>query len=249
MKIHLLSDLHLEFSGYTPARNDADVVVLAGDIHVKEKALEWIAASFPNNNIVYVLGNHEFYGAAHPKLIHNMKARAEALGIHILENDCVELGGVAFLGCTLWTDFSLLGDPRLYGQLCQGDMNDYRRIRRSPSYSKLRSIDTAMIHAESRRWLEQQLASLPSEQQRVVVSHHAPHPLSIAAERRQQPLACAYASDLSELLEQQRIDVWLHGHIHHTCDYQVHGVRVTSNPRGYGGEENPSFKEDWLLEI
>jgi len=34
MKIRVLSDLHLEFRDWVPPESDADVVVLAGDIHV-----------------------------------------------------------------------------------------------------------------------------------------------------------------------------------------------------------------------
>ena len=62
MKIRILSDLHLEFFEWTPPPVEADVVVLAGDIHVGVRGLEWAQARFPSTHIVYA-GNHEFYGA------------------------------------------------------------------------------------------------------------------------------------------------------------------------------------------
>jgi hypothetical protein len=38
-------------------------------------------------------------------------------------------------------------------------MNDYKRIRRDPAYSKLRSLDTYTMHGASVRWLEASLAA------------------------------------------------------------------------------------------
>jgi len=61
MKIRILSDLHLEFQQWSPPKADADVVVLAGDIDVGIRGVEWARRSFPSSPVVYVPGNHEFY--------------------------------------------------------------------------------------------------------------------------------------------------------------------------------------------
>ncbi len=55
MRIRILSDLHLEFQGLgsTP-RCEADIVVLAGDIHVGVHGIEWARRSFPLLPVVYV---------------------------------------------------------------------------------------------------------------------------------------------------------------------------------------------------
>ena len=42
MKIHILCDLHVEFGNFGPPVVGADVVVLAGDVHVKNRGLQWI---------------------------------------------------------------------------------------------------------------------------------------------------------------------------------------------------------------
>ena len=42
LKIHILSDLHVEFGNFAPPVVGADVVVLAGDVHVKDRGLQWI---------------------------------------------------------------------------------------------------------------------------------------------------------------------------------------------------------------
>jgi predicted phosphodiesterase len=42
LKIHILCDLHVEFGNFVPPAVCADVVVLAGDVHVKDRGLQWI---------------------------------------------------------------------------------------------------------------------------------------------------------------------------------------------------------------
>jgi len=61
MKIHVLSDLHLEFAPFMPPETDAGLVILAGDIHLSTHGLGWARTVFPDKEIVYVTGNHEFY--------------------------------------------------------------------------------------------------------------------------------------------------------------------------------------------
>lgn len=219
MKLQLLSDLHLEFADFTPQAGQADVIVLAGDIHTGTKALAWLQTLDLKQPIIYVLGNHEYYKHIYPKLLHTLKAQAPS-NLHILENETLELDGVIFHGTTLWTDFELLGNARLSGALCQQNMNDYKYIRREPSYSKMRSIDLAIIHNKSLRWLA---TSLNTHQNKtnIVITHHAPSLQSLPNKRRSDPLSPAYASSLDEFIKQHKIDYWLHGHLHHSNDYFI----------------------------
>jgi len=62
MKLHILSDLHTEFADFSPPETGADVVILAGDIGVGVGGVEWAARRFSKVPVVYVPGNHEFYG-------------------------------------------------------------------------------------------------------------------------------------------------------------------------------------------
>jgi hypothetical protein len=57
MKIRVLSDLHLEFWDWVPPKSDADIIVLAGDIHVGVRGVEWARRSFPMSPVVYVPEN------------------------------------------------------------------------------------------------------------------------------------------------------------------------------------------------
>ncbi|GAB1537707.1 hypothetical protein NUACC21_03600 [Scytonema sp. NUACC21] len=69
MKIQILSDLHLEFQPFHIPHTDADVFVLAGDINLGKKGVAWAVENIPSKPVIYVLGNHEYYGAAYPKLV------------------------------------------------------------------------------------------------------------------------------------------------------------------------------------
>jgi predicted phosphodiesterase len=72
MKLNILSDLHLSQGELALPSNDADVVVLAGDIARPAEAIAW-ATRFAKP-VLYVPGNHEFYGGS------NGPAQLEAQG-------------------------------------------------------------------------------------------------------------------------------------------------------------------------
>src|SRR5882762_4300913 len=126
--LHILSDLHLEFGSFSLPRTEADVVVLAGDVHLGQAGVTWARKQWPDTPMVYVLGNHEFYREALPELTDRLRRLCEGSHIHLLENDLVEVAGVAFLGCTLWTDFDLLGDASSARALAETAMADYTQI-------------------------------------------------------------------------------------------------------------------------
>jgi Icc-related predicted phosphoesterase len=61
-------------------------------------------------------------------------------------------------------------------------------------------------------------------------------------------LNAAYASDLSDVIEQGRPALWLHGHTHDSCGYQVGSTRIVCNPRGYE-DENPKFDPALVVKV
>jgi len=116
MQIHFASDLHLEYLNrrfpdhlridrlYTPF---ADVLVLAGDIHVGTQMVDKFGR-WPHP-VLYVPGNHEFYDCAIEPQIEKIKAAAKDTAMIVLACDEYIDQGVRFLGCTLWTDYQLIG--------------------------------------------------------------------------------------------------------------------------------------------
>ncbi len=248
MLVHVLSDLHLEMRPYTAAAPSADVVVLAGDIWTGVRGLEWARARWPATPVVYVPGNHEYYGDALPRLTDKLRWRAAQLGVHVLERESVEIQGVRFLGCTLWSDFQLAGDAALARAVASEMVADYRKIRLSPEYRRVRPEDTAGLHAAGREWLEGEIAAGRGAGA-VIVTHHAPSLRSIPPEYRADPVAGAFASELDELVERSGAALWVHGHTHHCVDYVLGRTRIVANQRGYPDEGEAAFDPGLVLEV
>lgn len=269
MKLLILSDLHNDIWPLHPIIDgrridtDADVVVLAGDIHEGVQAPIWARQAFPNKEIVFIAGNHEFYGRYWRRNVRRIKLKSDQLGIHFLENDAVELFGVRFLGCTLWTDFCLYGPDLRAASMrhAQRLMTDFQRIRldRKPGenrdWREFRSVRlvpelTARRHHESVAWLDQQLGT-GDLMKTIVVTHHPPLARSIPDQFKDDLLSPAYASNLVHLMGRSRL--WIHGHVHESMDYTEGNTRVICNPRGYptlsGHLLNQLFQPDLTVEI
>lgn len=247
MKLHILSDLHLEFTTFVPPPTDADVVVLAGDIAKGTDGLYWAAKHFERQSVIYVPGNHEYYGAEFYTMLSELRHVAHELGIFLLDNDDVVLDDehgnlVRFLGGTLWTDFNLFGPERRVLCLNAASMglNDFWRI--TDGGLALLPEQTARWHERHVQWLSDRLRQ-PFPGKTVVVTHHLPSARSVAQRYKTEILSACFASELDHLFGPMAL--WIHGHTHDSFDYQVGGTRVICNPRGYTSgyavPENPNF--------
>ena len=252
MKLLVLSDLHVDFAAYQPdpaVMAASDVVVLAGDIHIGATAIEWSRRTFLDKPIVLVAGNHELYGGHWEHTLDEMREAALRCQVHFLENDSVTLNGVEFLGTTLWTDFAYFGTDQVEQAMKKAMhyMLDYRSIRGCGPQKTLER------HYASLHWLETALASPAHSNSRVVVKHHYPHKKSTALQYQSDLCTAAFGSQLQEALF-RRAGLWVHGHTHCSCRYDVNGCLVVCNPRGYpmgrlsSQFENETFDPGLLLE-
>lgn len=259
MRCLILSDLHLEIwrdqsPAFDAAACQADVVVLAGDIHTGPTAVEWAARQFPRIPVVYVHGNHEGYGYALEAMWREIdEACQQCSNIHFLNCGEFRYGQVRFLGATLWTDFDLFGRDKRMAAMWDANevMNDYRRIRlEAQDNRRLRADDTALLHREHKAWLQQQLDQ-PFDGKTVVVTHMAPSMVSVPDRYRDHLVSAAYASRLEDMA--MAADVWVHGHTHDSFDYRIGPCRVVCNPRGYttysGKPENARFDPNFVIEL
>lgn len=248
MKIRLLSDLHCEFENYSPEEVDADVVIIAGDLNTGTKGVKWIRKHFHNTPVIYIAGNHEFYHHSTPKLISDLKKETRGSNIHFLENEKVVIDGIAFFGCTLWSDFRLFGHNTHNAELNAAEMmTDYRVIRVSPSFRLLRTMDTATKHITSTHWLKTE--AMFTHEKKVIVTHHSPGLYSIPYELRGDLISAAYATDLEWLIREINPLLWVHGHTHYCCDYMIGNTRVVSNQRGYPDDLVPGFNPQLTIDI
>lgn len=259
MRLLVLSDLHLEIWGNLPLGLDLDstcpdVVVLAGDIHSGPAAVKWAEETFRYIPTLYVSGNHEGYGDRIDEVEQRIaEACAASPTVTYLQQTEAVIGGVRFLGCTLWTDFALFGEDQRHEAMlaAQRAMSDYRVIRLAKrSGRRLHPIDTLTWHQRHASWLAERLAS-PFDGPTVVVTHMAPSRGSLAQRFESDLVSSAFVSEREELVAQA--DVWIHGHTHDSFDYRVGRCRVVCNPRGYpqrnGDPENPRFDPNLIVEV
>lgn len=261
MKIQIASDLHLDllqerfpgFRAVEPAA-DADVLVIAGDIHHGTGAVD-LFSDWPVP-VIYVQGNHEAYGATLDDTIGSLRATAGG-NVHYLENDAWVFKGIRFLGCCLWTDYLLFPDRQQAAmQECEARLLDHRAIRTETGL--FTAEDALRLHHASRAWLATKLDETFAGPT-VVITHHGPHPGSIHPRYDGVLLNAGFISDLAPLLGKSAL--WLHGHVHDSFDYTVAGTRIVTNPRGYALNrraaatpqqiqwENPAFQPALVLEI
>ena len=248
MRLQILSDLHLEFGPAGIPVTQADVVVLAGDIHVGYAGPRWAREHFADKPVVYVLGNHEFYMQSLPEFTELLRGEASGGPVYLLENSVVEIAGYTFLGCTLWTDFQLSPDPDAAMRVAEKYMSDYHVIDFSPEKRVLRARDTVRWHAESVAWLRSALAKY-DRARTIVVTHHAPSPRSEGPDHTGSPLQPAFVSDLNSLIEQSGVPLWIHGHTHYNLDYALGSTRVVTNQRGYPDELCKGFDASLMIEV
>ena len=247
MKIHILSDLHIEFGKFDFQPIDADVVVFAGDIGVGIDGIEWINSLKIDHPVIYVLGNHEFY---HNDLsiLDVIKIKA-ADNIHVLENDEVYIDNVRFLGCTLWTDFLFFGESEKYFsvQAAKRGMSDFEVIRNNGK--RFIPEDSIKFHGESRAWLQENLES-SFDGNTIVVTHHLPSSKSVHPRFANSKLTAAFASRLENLILDGEPDLWIHGHTHDKYDYFIGNTRVICNPRGYYGyERTENYDSGFIVNV
>lgn len=244
--IHILSDLHLEFADYQPEIIDADIVVLSGDIHIGTQGLFWARENFPESQIIYVSGNHEFYHHNYQELLSQFRKESGEYGIHFLENNEVVLHGIRFLGCTLWTDY--LCSDNLSQQesmeILSNRFSDHRLIQFNDElFTPEYALD---LHNNSTTWLTEKLNE-SFDGNTIVVTHHGPSKRCIHKKFGAGELAGGFYSDLPELLNKP--DVWIYGHTHSNLDITIDQTRLISNQRGYPTEDISDFESDLRLEI
>lgn len=279
MHIQLLSDLHLEVNQEfvpEPAPH-ADVLVLAGDIGSYQRGVALQGEHFGLERfanwpvpVLFVPGNHEYdaqdFDAAHARL----RRSCAQLGIVWLEREAVVLGGLRFVGTTLWSDFDALATPpvgKAAGHALAHLLRQREKAFRAADFY-LRKTGTTRagspflaeavraLALECQAWLRSALAQ-PFGGPTVVVTHFAPSLRSADPRYGLTPGTAGFCNGLDALLPQ--VQLWLHGHLHAPSDYVASGhteagapwnCRVVANPLGYAQKgEQAQFQPQCVLTL
>jgi predicted phosphodiesterase len=259
MLIRLISDIHLEFGkDWAPAlielpEDSETVLVVAGDVNTGLDACEFLQqVSSRFHHVVYVMGNHEFYGNDLHLLRDEMREELSDFDkVTLLENESLVLGDVRFVGTTLWTNMAKENPTIMV--IVEQAMADYGYITKNGG-QRIFAPDTIALNKIAVAYLEEELAK-EHDGATVVVTHHLPSFQSVHPMFHRQPemsINPGFYSDLENLMHAYKIDYWLHGHTHQSSGYEVNGCKVRMNPLGYYSvedSENLLFRPDWRIEV
>jgi 3',5'-cyclic AMP phosphodiesterase CpdA len=235
MRLRIFSDVHTEFHGDGGRafveglpRRPGDVAVLAGDIATAPGLFEALALFGRHfERVVFVPGNHDWYGANRAQMAQLRGRVARALPhVSWLEESTVVLDGQRFVGTSLW--FPDSADARAL----RGAMPDFTAIADFEgwiwsAFERARSFLAESVQAGD-----------------VVVSHHLPSLRSVALRFSRSPLNAYFVGDVEDLIRERQPRLWIHGHTHDSFDYRIGSARVLCNPFGYlRSEVNPRFDE------
>jgi Icc-related predicted phosphoesterase len=254
MEFRLISDIHNEFynelTQYTLPYMSGDenrVLVIAGDFTMLKRG-KTTANSFTQmakrfKAVVYVPGNHEYYGYRIDRkaaLAKFQDMNPEGLdNVHFLIRDSVVIDGIRFVGATLWTDMDR-GNPITRMALVD-KMNDFKAIdykyEEFDTYHSYNAKHWLLEHSKDLSYIKKTVDG--SEEPCIVVTHHAPSARSLDPDYAWDTMGnFGYHSVLDEfILDRPKIQYWLHGHIHCTSDYMIGSTKVVCNPYGYGDED------------
>jgi predicted phosphodiesterase len=243
MRIQYLSDLHFEFhkdagASFVASLDPAgvDVLVVAGDLAVGSgigPALDVICERYGSSTVLYVHGNHEFYGTTREEVVAITRAAcARHAHLHWLDATATEVGGRTFLGAPMWFRHPGAAEKYKFG------MNDFRQIHDFERW----------VYAENARALSFFEAEMrPGD---IVVTHHLPARACVLPQWQGHPLNPFFLCDVERLILERRPALWIHGHTHDTIDATLDGTRIVCNPFGYVRiEENATFDERATIDL
>lgn len=239
MKIHLVSDLHLEMSKDYPTyllKVDCNVLILAGDIGAPftSKYKNFInLCSDTFEHVILVAGNHEYYNKKHTIDEINKQIElvvSEYSNVYFLQQKSVIIDNVRFVGCTLWSN--PLNDVGL--------TNDFTRI------NGLDEIKYKQLHYSDRVWLTNVLQD-KYEGKTVVVTHYVPSFQLLDSKYTDIIMNSYYASNLESLME--KVSYWFCGHTHTSVNKIINNCNCVINPYGYPFEIDTGFCNKLVIKI
>ncbi len=268
MKAWIISDMHVTHADMTAEIDipQADICVCAGDLSgFLAFGIEFLKRRIaPTIPVVVVLGNHDCYGNTIGGALSAARESTSECNIHVLENETLEIGRVRIIGATLWTDHQVTWDlddelplpdraqAAVYS--CLRSMLDFREIYGSPPFREgmprlITSREIIARHLESRTFISGEMTKSWTGKT-VVLTHHAPSSRSLLNQYQGDATNAAFASDLTDVIQNGRPDIWIHGHIHQFQDYVEGHTRVICNPLGYRHERGKNgYRHSFVIDL
>lgn len=245
MTFQIISDTHLEFyksfqdieKFLKSIKTKADTLIIAGDFmslhdYQPYRILDIITKMY--KNVVYVLGNHEYYGDSKSYVDYYCDRYKELYSnLHILEEDSVVIDGIKIGGTTLW--FPDQPDNILYENM----LSDFKTIQGFKEWVYEKNTKATNF--------------IKDFDGQVLVTHHLPSQKSVAKKYKTSPINRFFVSDVESILLKKDIKLLVHGHTHDSFDYTLNNgvkTRIVCNPYGYSGYEvNKKFNKKLIIDI
>lgn len=254
-------DMMRDIYGPVLHTGDDTILLACGDIGERMQGIVWcerMLQVFPNLNICYCPGNHEFYGANMEILLHDMHiADMTRNRLHILDGiykthaivrDNMQRPLCTVVGSTLWTDFNKENAEVM--NLAQQRMNDYNYIRSGNNSERIKPTRILNLHYNMRKTMFKQFEKADKNIPLIAMSHHTPY-MGVPHDG----LHYCYHSDMTNNFnEATRLPIyWFSGHTHqskvHKEEFNVGVVEFISNQVGYPHQLTTGFSLNCVLEV
>lgn len=234
MLCFIASDIHTEFHkdggvDYFKTAPEADVFICAGDLGSSssiDKAL--MLAKKKYEHIIFVPGNHEFYGASFTSFRKHLLA-SSSQQLHVLDNGATEIQGVRFVGTTLWFPES---------------SHAWRNRFALSDFQQIRNFDPFVAASDARSYLERTVSG-----DDVVVTHHLPSYRCVNERYKDSKINCFFVHEMTEFILRRQPKFWIHGHTHESVNIQLGSTTVLCNPFGYAGYELNANYTPLMIEL
>lgn len=203
-RVQILSDIHSRWDQcvFDPS---AQLLVALGDLTEGIDGVKWLSSA--KRPVLYIPGNHEYYGQEAGSLLSDLENAAVGTDVKIMDRKTASAAGWRFLCATLWTDHNSL-DPKMVARSAQ-TLNDYQQIHtrqwfkntdnrsryealrssflsQSPELSgaiparpdKMNPIVSLCLHQDAVNYFIQELAK-PWSGKTFALTHHAPSSQSL----------------------------------------------------------------------
>lgn len=235
MTIQYASDLHLDFNDNKsflvehPILPQGEILLLAGDVvtfagmknHVR--FFDYLSANFKFT--YWVPGNHEYY---HSNIDCKGSWFKEAVreNVFLVNNVSVLHDDVKFIFSTLWANISSTNK-----QVVKRKLNDFHLIGEDDSVLSISRFNA--LHQQCLDFIAHEL-TVSDGFKKVVVTHHVPTFKNYPERYKGDALNDAFAVELEDMINANKPEAWIYGHIHsNTPDFTIGKTVLSTNQLGY----------------
>lgn len=241
MKFRLWSDVHCEFGepslNFTPDDKDT-ILIIAGDWGTGHDPFDGLMHQLCLHfkRVIFLAGNHDYWYSSILAVdtfwmdFRNNHKNFDYLstGFHCLKMDDHRW----IVGATLWTDCNN-DKPGSLEHVRNYMKPDFKLIEEFNLYP----YNWIYLHKNQRDYLVNNIKEIRTEDpdaKILMVTHHAPHAACDPDHSFNAGFCC---TDMDPLIDPELVHTWAFGHTHVPVDFELNGVRMINNGRGYKGME------------